>query len=132
MKRTLTALTLVISTAIAAPAVAGGVLSFVVNPTNADEANAIRTGLAFYNIVNDIKSNGHITQHGVNNLAALGQHGSGNVGVIHQEGNNHDASLRQNGNNNAYGIFQVGSGASGHVSQHGNGRTGLLVQIGFD
>ena len=132
MKRTLTALTFAISTAIAAPALAGGVISFEVNPTNVDEANAIRAGLALYNVVQDVQANGHITQNGLNNLAALGQHGSGNVGVIHQEGNSHDASLSQNGNHNAYGIFQVGNGASGHVSQYGNGGTGLLFQIGFD
>lgn len=132
MKRTFTALTFALTTAIAAPALAGGIISFEVNPKNAKEAHAIRTGLAFYNVVNDIHSNGHITQNGVSNLAALGQSGNGNVGVIHQEGNNHDASLSQNGNGNAYGIFQVGNGASGHVRQHGNGGTGLLFQIGLD
>jgi len=132
MKRTLTALTFALSTALAVPALAGGVISFEVNPTNADEANAIRTGLALYNIVNDIQTNGHITQNGINNMAALGQSGNGNVGVIRQEGNNHNASLNQNGNGNAYGIFQVGNGASGYVNQVGNGGTGLLFQIGLD
>jgi hypothetical protein len=132
MKRTLTALALIATTAFAAPAVAGGFLSFEVNPTNADEANAIRSGLTLYQVVQDIEANGSITQNGLNNLAALGQNGSGNVGVIHQEGNDHDASLSQNGNGNAYGIFQVGNGTSGQVNQSGNGGTGLLFQIGFD
>ncbi len=131
MKRTLTALTLAVSTALAAPALAGGVLSFELNAQNANEANAIAAGLTFYKVAKDIKTNGHITQNGINNLAALGQSGHGNVGLIHQEGNNHDASLSQTGNHNAYGIFQVGEGASGHVSQHGNGGAGILFQIGF-
>ena len=131
MKRTLIALTLAASTALAAPAVAGGVLSFEVSSQNAQDAQAIRTGLAFYQVVQDIKTNGHVTQNGINNLAALGQSGHGNVGVIHQEGNNHDASLRQRGNHNSYGIFQVGEGTSGHVRQRGNGGAGILFQIGF-
>ena len=132
MKRTLTALTLIVTTTVAAPAMAGGTISFEVNPTNADEANAIRAGLTLYQVVQDVQANGQITQNGLNNLAALGQSGSGNVGVIRQEGNDHDATLVQNGNGNAYGIFQVGNGASGNVNQTGNGGTGLLFQIGFN
>ena len=131
MKRTLIALTLAASAALSAPAMAGGTFSFAVDAQNADEANAIRTGLAFYQIVRDVKTNGHVTQKGMNNIAALGQHGHGNTGVIHQEGNNHDASLNQTGNGNSYGVFQVGNGASGHVNQTGNGAAGLLFQIGF-
>ncbi len=131
MKRTLLALTAAAATALAAPATAGGVISFEIEAKNANEANAIRNGLAFYQVINDVKANGHITQNGLNNLAALGQSGSGHVGVIHQDGNNHDASLSQSGNDNAYGIFQVGNGASGHVSQSGSGEAGLLFQVGF-
>jgi len=131
MKRTIIALSLALSTAIAAPAMAGGTISFGFDATNADDANAIRTGLAIYSIFNDVKTNGHVTQNGINNAAALGQHGSGNTGLIHQEGNNHNASLNQNGNNNSYGIFQFGNGANGNVNQTGNGAAGLLFQIGF-
>jgi len=131
MKRTIIALTLAATTAFAAPAIAGGTLSFEIEAKNADEANAIRAGLAIYNVVNDIQTNGHITQNGVNNIASLAQGGSGNVGVIHQEGDNHDASLHQAGTNGSYGIFQVGDGANGHVHQGGNGEAGLLFQIGF-
>lgn len=131
MKRTALALTLALTTAFAAPAFAGGTISFSVDAQNAEDANAIRTGLAIYSIFNDVQSNGHITQNGLNNLAALGQHGSGNVGIVHQEGNNHNGSLNQNGNNNSYGVFQFGNGANGHVNQSGNGEAGLLFQIGF-
>jgi len=131
MKRTLTALTLGASTALAAPAVAGGVLSFEVTAQNAQQANAIHNGLIVYQVMNDIHTNGHVTQNGINNLAALGQSGHGNVGIIHQEGDNHDASLNQTGNHNSYGIFQVGDGASGHVNQTGNGEAGILFQVGF-
>ena len=131
MKRTLTALTLAAATAMSAPAFAGGVISFEVEAQNANDAQAIGLFLGAYQVINDVKANGHITQNGVNNLAALAQGGHGNVGVIHQEGDNHDASLQQNGNHNAYGIFQVGDGANGHVNQTGNGEAGLLFQIGF-
>jgi len=132
MKRTIIALTLAATTALAAPAaIAGGTISFSVDAQHADDANAIRTGLAVYSLLNDIHTNGHVTQNGINNLAALGQHGSGNVGLIHQEGNNHNASLNQYGNGNSYGIFQFGNGANGHVRQTGNGEAGLLFQLGF-
>ncbi|MDJ0627365.1 MAG: hypothetical protein QNJ44_03815 [Rhodobacter sp.] len=131
MKRTLTALTLAAATALSAPAHAGGVISFEVEARNANDAQAIGILLGTYQVMNDIKANGHITQNGMNNIAAMAQRGTGNVGVIHQEGDNHDASLQQTGNHNAYGIFQVGNGASGHVDQAGNGQAGLLFQIGF-
>lgn len=131
MKRTFIALTLAASTALAAPAMAGGTLSFSFNARNADEANAVRGGLALYSIINDVKTNGHVTQNGLNNAAAMAQSGNGNRGVIHQEGNGHNASLNQRGNGNAYGVFQVGNGANGHVTQTGNGRAGILFQIGF-
>ena len=103
MKRALLALTLATSTALAAPAMAGGTLSFNFDARNGDDANAIRTGLALYSIYNDVKSNGHVSQRGLNNMAALGQRGSGNVGIVHQDGNNHHGSLNHAGNNNSYG-----------------------------
>ncbi len=131
MKRTLIALTLAATTAMSAPAMAGGTISFSVNAKNADEAQAIRTGLVLYQVFNNVQANGHITQNGINNPAALGQSGNGNIGVIHQEGDNHDASLSQNGNMNSCGIFQFGNGASGHVQQNGNGEACLVLQAGF-
>ncbi len=129
MKRTL--LPIVLSAALAAPALAGGTISFSIDAQNQQDVNGIKTVLGMYSVFNDVKTNGHITQNGLNNLAALGQRGSGNVSVIHQEGNNHGASLSQHGNDNAYGIFQFGKGAQGHVSQIGNGEAGLLFQLGL-
>lgn len=131
MKRTMIALTLAASTALAAPAMAGGSFSFSIVAQNADDAQAIRTGLTLYQIVNDIQTNGHITQNGVNNIAALAQGGSNNVGVIHQEGNNHDASLHQAGSDQSCGIFQFGDGASNHVTQNTNGAACIVIGAGF-
>ena len=131
MKTTIFALTLAASAAMAVPAFAGGVLSFSYDAKNAEEAHAIRAGLTIYQVVNDIQTNGHISQNGANNLAALAQGGSGHVGIIHQEGNNHNGSIHQTGSNNGYGLFQFGTGANGHVQQHGNGEAGLTLQIGY-
>lgn len=131
MKRTLIALTLAASAALAVPAIAGGTISFAINARTADEASAIRTGLTLYQAVNDIKANGSISQNGIGNLAALAQGGSGNLGVIHQDGDNNDAALSQTGNNNSCGIFQFGNGASADVDQTGNGDACLLIQAGF-
>ena len=131
MKRTLTALILAATTALAAPASAGGTITFGFTAQNADEANAIRTGLTLYQVFNDVHANGHISQNGLNNLAALGQSGHGHVGIIHQEGNNHEGSISQSGSNNSCGLFQFGNGASGHVNQSGHGEACLIFQAGF-
>ncbi|MCP3969213.1 MAG: curlin [Rhodobacteraceae bacterium] len=131
MKRTLTALTLAAATAISAPAMAGGSVSFTYEAQNSDEANAIRAGLTLYQIVKDVETNGHITQNGMNNIAALAQGGHGNLGVIHQEGNNHNASLHQVGNHQSCGIFQFGDGASNHVTQSSNGAACISIGAGF-
>ena len=131
MKRTILALSLALSTAIAAPVMAGGTISFGFDARNADDANAIRTGLALYSIYSDVKAKGQITQKGTGNTAALMQRGKGNTGLIYQEGNRNNGSLTQTGNNNSYGIFQFGNGANGQVNQTGNGRAGLLFQVGY-
>ena len=131
VKNTLIAATLAASTTLAAPAIAGGTLSFEVSAKNADEARAMRNGLALYQVVNDIHTNGHITQKGISNIAAMAQGGNGHTGIIHQDGDGHNASLQQSGNNNSYGIFQFGENANGHVQQNGNGQAGLLFQVGF-
>ena len=131
MKRTFIALTLAISTALAAPVTAGGTFTFQLNAKNADEANAIRAGLTLYKVAKDIEANGHITRNGINNIASLAQGGSGNIGIIHQEGNNHNGSIHQNGNNNSCGLFQFGDGANGHVNQNGNGQACLVFQAGY-
>lgn len=131
MKRTLIALTLAATTVFAGVAHAGGTISFRIDAKNANEANAIRGGLMLYQIAKDIDANGHITQNGINNVAALAQGGSGNIGIIHQEGDNHNGSIYQNGNSNSCGLFQFGNGANGHVNQNGNGQACLVFQAGF-
>lgn len=115
----------------AAPAVAGGSFSVQVDPTNADEANAIRAGLAIFAIAKALEGDASILQNGMGNAAAIGQNGDGNWGVVQQEGNGHTGTLSQNGDGNAYGIFQFGEGTDGHVNQTGDYGTGLLFQVGW-
>ena len=110
---------------------AGGSISLSISPGSSRDANMLRAGLAIYGIVQDIQSDGHISQRGVGNAAALSQRGFGNFGVVHQDGTGHSGSLRQNGAHNAFGVFQFGRGTSGHVSQHGYGNAGVLVQYGW-
>ena len=128
MKRFILSTTLALFTAV--PALAGGSISIEINPSNADEANAIRAGLGIYALAKALEGDANILQNGNGNAAGIGQNGGGNFGVIQQEGNGHEAVLAQNGGGNAYGIFQFGEGTSGQVSQSG-GDTGLLFQFGF-
>ncbi len=121
-----------LSLALSAPmADAGGRLNFSFVARSADEARAIRGALAIYGIVQDVQTNGHVTQNGLRNAAALSQSGRGHTGIIHQDGTGHDASLAQSGRQNAYGVFQFGRGASTHVTQHGRGQTGFSIGYGF-
>lgn len=131
MQRTLTALILAAATAMTAPAIAGGSIAFTYSAKNADEAQAINAGLTMYQIINDVKTNGHISQNGANNIAALMQGGTGNVGVIHQEGDDHQASLTQTGNDQSCGIFQFGNGASNNVTQTADGAACISIGAGF-
>lgn len=116
----------------AAPASAGssGSISINLTPSNADEARALRLGLALYALHSDIQSNGHVTQHGANNAAGLIQGGPNNQGIIHQEGSGHTGTLQQTGGNNAYGLFQFGQNTTSHISQSG-GQSGLTLQFGW-
>lgn len=115
-----------------APAEAhGGSVSLHLNPRNADEARALRAGLAIFAIHQDIRSNGHVSQRGVNNAAAIAQRGRGSRAIVHQDGCNHDASIDQRGNNHAYGVFQFGCNTSAHVAQRGRGQTGVTIQYGW-
>ncbi|WP_323034710.1 hypothetical protein [Pararhodobacter sp.] len=115
-----------------APAVAGsgGQVAINVAPRNAQEAQALRVGLALFALHQDIETNGHVTQHGVNNAAGIYQGGPNNRAIIHQEGRGHDGSISQTGGNNAYGLFQFGQNTSGHVQQTG-GQSGLTVLFGW-
>jgi len=128
MKRALS--TLALTVCLAAPAAAGGVFTLNIEAKNASDANAIRTGLVLFQVVNDIHSNGHISQSGIGNIASLAQGGSGNIGIIHQDGNGHDASLIQTGGGNSCGVFQFGNNASSHTHQTG-GEACLVLQAGF-
>jgi len=129
IKSAIVAITVALS-AIAAPAYAGGYISFDVQPRNAEEAAAMRAGLGIYAIANGIK-NGSIKQKGFGNVAGLLQNGSGNLGIVHQQGNGHNGTLVQNGNGNSYGLFQFGKNSDGHVVQNGNGGTGATFQWGW-
>jgi hypothetical protein len=115
----------------ATPAAAGGSVSLSIIPGNAEQARALRTGLALYSLFRDARSGAIVRQRGHDNAAALAQHGRGNTGIIHQRGNNHSGTLEQHGNRNAYGLFQFGRNANGHVVQHGNGQTGATFQFGW-
>lgn len=130
IRKSLTAATLVLSTLAGTAAMAGGSISFQVNPTNADEANAIRFGLALYQLANGADP-AHVMQNGNGNAAGIGQSGGGNSGVVHQEGNGHTGTLSQNGCD-SFGIFQFGNGANANVAQGNGCQTGLLFQIGLD
>ena len=115
-----------------APAAAGsnGQVSINIAPSNADEAHALRIGLALFALHQDIETNGHVTQHGANNAAGIYQGGPNNRAILHQEGSGHNGSISQTGGNNSYGLFQFGQNTSGHVRQTG-GQTGLTLQFGW-
>ena len=130
-RKTFTAASFALSTLAASAALAGGSVSFEVNPGNADEANAIRLGLALYQIAQAADGSASIHQAGNGNGAAIGQSGGGNQGVIHQEGNGHSGQLAQNGCD-SYGIFQFGEGTNANVAQGNGCQTGLLFQFGWD
>ncbi len=130
MKPLVAGLMLALSTACAMPVWAGPTITFGYTAKNAEEAAALRAGLAIYGLAHDIHTNGHVTQNGANNAAGIFQGGGGNRAIIHQNGNNHSGSIRQTGGNNSCGLFQFGNGASGHVRQTG-GQTCIVIQQGF-
>lgn len=124
------AATTAVALPVATPAQAGGSLSVNLAPQNAQQAGALRLGLALYALRQDIRSNGHVTQQGANNAAGLYQGGPNNQGIIHQEGSGHTGTLTQTGGNNAYGLFQYGRNTTAHVGQTG-GQTGLRLIYGW-
>jgi|TARA_R100000908_G_scaffold22135_1_gene8953 minor curlin subunit len=130
IRKTFIAATLAMTTLAAPAAMAGGTLSFEVNPTNAEEANMIRLGLGIFQIANG-GDPAQVLQNGNGNGAGLGQSGGGNQGVIYQEGNGNSGTLSQNGCD-SYGIFQFGNGANANVAQGDGCQTGLLFQVGLD
>lgn len=135
--KTLKTLTLAATTALtlgtafaATPALASGSVSFTVNPTTADEARALRLGLALFALHQDIRTNGHVTQHGAGHAAGIAQGGPNNRAIIHQEGCNHNGTINQTGGNNAYGLFQFGCNTSSNIHQTGS-QSGLTLQFGW-
>jgi len=130
MKRILTAATVAMAALTAAPVIAGQTLTFGYHAKNQKEADAMRAGLAIYTLVNDIHTNGHVTQNGFNNAAGIAQGGGNNRAFIHQNGRNHNGSITQMGGNNSCGLFQFGNGANGHVRQNGGG-TCIVIQHGY-
>jgi hypothetical protein len=124
--------TALLISSIALPATAGGTLSFTLNPANQQEGDAMRAGLALYQIVQGVESGAFVHQDGSLNGAAIAQvAGGGSVGVIHQDGNGHNAILDQQGHNQAHGIFQFGDGANAQVVQSSDHDTGLTFQFGW-
>ncbi len=130
LRKTLTAATLALATLAAPMAMAGGSVSFEINPANADEANAIRLGLALYGIAQAANGSAHVHQQGNGNGAGIAQSGGGNYGVVHQEGNGHTGTLAQNGCD-SYGIFQFGQNTNANVAQGNGCQTGMLIQYGW-
>lgn len=120
-----------LSGAFAAPAAAGGSVSWNFVPQNRQEEQVVRNGLVLYQYINQAKGNAVVNQKGRNNNAGLSQNGKGNLGVIHQDGKGHNATLDQKGRNNAYGIFQYGKKTDAAVTQRGNGNAGMLFQWGW-
>ncbi|MTH99292.1 curlin [Roseibium sp. RKSG952] len=134
MKKTLSKAAMVAFLAIAgsaAPALAGGTLSFTLTPQNPGQNNLMRAGLMAAAVANDLSSGGGIKQNGLNNMAGLAQNGFGNQGLILQNGNGHSGSIRQTGSNHAYGLFQFGDNADAHIAQSGHGQTGTTFQFGW-
>ena len=124
---------LVLATALAltsAPALAGNSVAITLAPSNAQEAQALRFGLALYALHEDIHTNGHVTQHGANNAAGIAQGGPNNQAIIHQEGSGHTGTIAQSGGNNAYGLFQFGQNTTAHANQSG-GQTGVTLVFGW-
>ena len=120
------------STSFVAPAMAGGSFSIsFAAADNSEEAEAIRTGMALYSIINTLEGGAVINQNGFNNMAGIGQNGWGNQGIIHQEGNGHNGTIQQTGNNNAYGLFQFGENTNVQANQFGNGNTGATFVFGW-
>lgn len=128
---TLSAATLTGAALAPLPARASGALSLQLNARNADEARALRLGLALYAVHRDVRSNGHVTQNGVNNAAGIVQRGSGSNAIIHQEGRGHEGTITQRGNNHAHGLFQFGRNTTGHVQQQGRAQTGVTILYGW-
>ena len=129
MKATFAAITLAVSTAIAAPAMAGGTITFGYTAKNQDEANAMRFGMALYTLAKDRKQNGQITQGAANTAIGIVT-SSGNHAIIDQQGNNQEAGMVM-GNNGACMLVQRGNGATNYVDAS-SGMPCVVLGVGLN
>ena len=113
------------------PALADTVISLQLSPRNAQEADALRLGLALYAIHREFRSEAVIDQIGQGNAAGIVQLGQGNLGLIRQRGRDHTATLGQTGTGQAFAIFQNGRGTRADVVQTGPASAGILFQYGW-
>ncbi len=113
MKTTFTALALAVSTAFAAPAMAGGTITFGYSAKTQDEANFMRAGMAIYTLAKDHHDNGRITEGAANTAIGIVT-SNGNHAILDQQGNNHEAGMVM-GNNGACMLVQRGNGATNYV-----------------
>lgn len=126
----LAAIILAASTALAAPAMAGGTITFGYSAKNQDEANLMRLGMVVYELGKDHHKNGKITSQGAGAAAAI-LNPNGNVGIVDQYGNGHTGTMALNGNNTKCMMVQGGNGASNHVNA-GPGETCVVFGIGLN
>lgn len=116
----------------AAPAMAGGSLSFSYAPSDAEHAQALGMGLSVLSIVNGMSGEGgNISQNGFGNAAGIAQNGFGNHGVIMQEGDGHEGTIAQNGDHNSCGLFQFGENTDAECVQNGDGNSSATVVYGW-
>ena len=113
------------------PTRADTVISLQLSPRNAQEADALRVGLALYAIHRNVRSEAGIDQIGQGNVAGIVQLGQGNLGLIRQRGRDHNATLGQTGTGQAFAIFQNGRGTRADVAQTGPASAGILFQYGW-
>ncbi|SFP76008.1 hypothetical protein [Tranquillimonas alkanivorans] len=128
--RIATAATLALSLGFAAPAAAGGSVTFNFAPRG-DGARTLGALLSAYALTKDLENEAEVRQRGEDNTAGTRQRGRGNRALIEQDGAGHEGSISQTGNGNLYGLFQKGRGTTAHVKQRGDGRAGLTFQYGW-
>ncbi len=127
-----TALTAAILSLNAAPAMAGGQITFGFSPSDRDQAQALDTGLKIFSLFQGLSTTGaNVRQNGSFNSAGFNQNGSGNHGLIFQNGNGHNGTINQNGSNNSCGLFQFGQATNAQCAQSGNNRSGITTVFGF-
>ncbi len=131
MKRIVLSTALALAALSAAPAHAGGSISFEITPSNAQEERDMRIGLGLVSLALALNGQANVAQNGSGNGAGIAQQGGDDFGLIVQDGNNNTGTLAQGAGSNAYGIFQFGEGNDAAVAQSGGG-TGILVQFGWN